>query len=263
MALVWAKLPDADLTGWYYFPADTTNLVTTTGKIIDVKPTGYSVIRQNIEGRQQLYKISYTYTGAKGQGGENKAFHGVAYSPNQTYAKGAIVTVEYLPQAPGRSRMSGELTKPIGPQAGLILFIPGVCLVIIFASIVTGLKQTRLLANGQIAMASLKHAQPVPVGIHAQPLFRQTFQFLGEDGKRYKTTCMSRVPSTEASVVAILYDPANPAGNSAALDMLPGDAVIHSNGQLADPGMGRYYILIPLITVLVNVIWAGWLLLQP
>jgi hypothetical protein len=257
MIFVWYWLPNTDLTSWYRFGANVkTTYVSSEVKRVE-QVTGFKTKREGAI--LDLSRVTYSYSGAKGTPEEKNTYEAIAYTPDP-YTKGDVKTIEYLPNAPHIARFPDSLQKPYGPAKAIIALIPLLCLTVILIHMLAAFKHLRLLSHGTIALSTVKHTEKA-INKQTKALqHRYTVQFIAADGKRYKSRCFSdRAHVANPDALPVLYRTKNPGRSAAMLDSLPGHPTLTSDGKFKDPGNGIYYLIIPLLTFLLNLaagIWA-------
>ncbi len=261
MLFIWYWLPYTDLTGWYHFgPAVKTVIVSGEVKRVE-NLTGFKTKRG--DDILELNKITYTYNGAKGTPEEKSTYETSAYTPETLNPGDTVNTVEYLPNAPHIARATGMLNKPYGPSKAIIGLVPAFCLIVIVFYMLAAFKHLRLLSHGQVALAQVKHTEEVMNKQTKTMQHRFTVQFIAQDGKRYKARCFStREDVDNPDALPILYRPANPGRSASMLDALPGHPTLTPAGQFKDSGNGIFYLIMPLLAFLANLIAGAWALSQ-
>jgi hypothetical protein len=261
MLLVWYWLPFTDLTSWYHFGSSAKTVIV-SGEVKRVEQfTGFKGTRdgQIVE----LSKVTYTYQGARGTPHEKSSFESVAYTAKHYEHGDFINTVEYLPDAPYISKIPDALQKPYGPAKAIIVIIPALCLIIILAHMASAFRHLRLLSHGQIALSQVKHTEKAMNKAIKKLQFRYTLQFIAKDGKRYKSRCFSDRPSVNnPDSLPVLYNTAKPGRSATLLDVLPGNPILTTDGFFKDRGHGILYLLLPLLTFLLNLAAGIWVMTQ-
>jgi len=180
----------------------------------------------------RVYETAYSFRSADGYDVE-----GVSYQTGGYLEEGQPVTVEYVDSDPSLSRIRGMRASQAGPWVAFVYIFPVIGLVLALAGLRRGFRARRLLATGELALATLQSKEPTNTVINNQRVFRYTFEFEVPGGGRYevvgKTHRRSVLEDEEAE--RVVYDPRDPA-EATLLDELPCRPSIDRRGDFDTAG---------------------------
>ena len=171
------------------------------------------------------------------------------------------VTIEYRPDDPATSRIEGMGSAPIPGVFGVLGPIPLAGLAMAGPGLVRGRKARRLLADGKLALGTLKSEVPTDASIDIDDddvvyVYELTFEFTADDGHAYEVVSKTYKPSVlkDGERKRLLYDAYNPS-YAVMLDSLPGSPRIDETGQIRSRwgGIGGLAsMVIPLASIIGN-----------
>ena len=147
--------------------------------------------------------------------------------------EGAKVTIEYPPGRLDRSRIQGMRRKPLSIWCVLIGIAPLVGLLLMFSGLKKGLKESHLLANGELGSAKLKSKTRTSMSVNDQQVWKLCFEFTASNGETHEIHVKTHETAklTDEAEESILYDVNDPA-TSALLDALPSAPSVNEFGEL-------------------------------
>lgn len=182
----WALLAFTSIFGWAFagntdawspLLFKTVGASLAEGVVTSVRETSAS------EGRVRVREVSYRFAGPDG-----RERSGRSYVTGTAPDAGQRVTVEFLGGTPWVSRIQGMRRALLGPGAIIVLIFPAVALGIVFFSVQSGLRTSRVLIHGRLTSASLKSKQPTNMRVNNRPVMKLTFEFVAGDGQRYEAS---------------------------------------------------------------------------
>ena len=255
--ILWFFLPNADVTGLYYFR---TPLATAPGMVTATEETNFD------ENDTDVYAHTYRFTG--GDGVERA---GTSYDTGRRLDTGAGVTIEYVAADPGVSRIQGMRRKPFGIEGWggmLALGVMGLFTILGLIFLVTGMwkgvKANRLLGSGRLALGRLKERRPTHTRINERTVYAFDFEFEAEDRRTHQATAKTHEVDrlSDPRGEFLLYDPVAPE-QAVLLDNIPGAVRINEQGVLErDPARKALASLVlPALVVSVHAVIAWFVLL--
>jgi hypothetical protein len=254
---VWFFLPNADVSGLYYFRGD---LATVPGRVTASEETNFS------ENEVDVY--AHTYRFATEDGVERD---GVSYDTGRRLDAGAEVTVEYVPGEPSVARIRGMRRAPFGIEGwggafllGMLGLFTLVGVGFLAAGVRRGVKANRLLGSGRIALARLKEKWATNTRVNKRRVWAFGFEFEGEDRRTHhvtaKTHQVDRLSDPRGEF--LLYDPVEPS-TAVLLDNIPGAVRINEQGYLETerPAKALASLVLPAIVLSVHGVIACFVLL--
>lgn len=210
----------------------------TSGQVTDVQETNTS------ENDQTIYEVDYLYTV------DGREYRGASFGTSAYFDPGEPVSVEYLVDDPGSSRIEGMRRYRFSWWAIFVIIFPAIGLGIVGFGIRDGRRSIHILTHGRPTMGRMVSKQTTGVESDDVPQYEVFFEYTDDQGRTgkgsIKTYDLSTVEDDERE--RLLYDPANPA-SIVAFDALPGNVTIDARGELAARGFGVHYLILPLATV--------------
>lgn len=203
---------------------------TATGVATGSRTTGAS------EGSSRVYENRFSLTAADG-----RTYEGRSYATGTEVSAGEPVTIEYPSARPTHATIQGMRRSLFGAGILLVAIFPGLGLIFVLFGIARGSRACSLLANGRLAMGTMKSKERTNTRINRQYVYRLKFEFTGEDGRIYEAsadTTDTAVLEDEAQE-ALVYDPAQPA-RAVMLDSLPGGPEFDDTGNIQAKGLGAW-----------------------
>lgn len=208
------------------------------------------------EGSTRVCEVSYRFTAPGGQERSGRSYvTGTAPHPGQR------VIVEFLEALPAVSRIQGMRRGLFGPGAMVVLIFPAVPLGIVWFSVRSGVRMSRVLARGRLAAAELKSKKQTNT-VNRRPVMTLTFEFVAADGQRYgaSETTTDTTALEDERRETLLYLPAEPT-SAMLIDALPKAIQAGEDGGLRLESASALAVLVlPLLTTLGNA-FAAYLML--
>jgi len=137
----------------------------TTGVVVSIRNTSAS------ENRSRIVAVDYRYRV------DGREYRGTSYAVHKQLPPiGSTVLVEHRASHPSRSRIRGLRLHRFGAAGGL-LFIPyAAVLVVAVLRLIQALRDVRLLARGELALAKVVEKTATSMRIQRQRIFRYTLQ---------------------------------------------------------------------------------------
>jgi len=238
MIFFWAFVMNSDLASLYQFsgPIETAN-----GVVAESRETGAS------ENDRSIYAHEYAFQHY------GRDYLGVSYTTGQQLPEGAAVVVEFPAGNPEVSRIRGMRQGMFGPAVIFVVIFPSIGLGFVVFGLGRGLRAAHLLAHGKLAFGTLASKEPTNTRVNNQTVYKLTFDFSTDDGRRAQAVARSHQPQQleDDARESIFYNPDTPA-KAVLFDSLPGSPRITSSGNF-DPEWtaGALLSLLPvLLTVL-------------
>jgi len=248
--IAWLLLAFSSLFFWLFCTRADLSFVTfrppyeeAQGTVRAINATGAS------ENHQQIAGVDYSYR----VGGEE--LHGTSYVPGTAPEVGDPVTVEYLPNAPRKSRIAGMRRDLWGPWILFLALFPAGCLIVVTISVRTGLRRCELLRLGMVTTGKLIDKRRTSMTVNKQRVYELIFEFQSYDGRQF--TASTRSHRTERledeREEPLLYDPLDPS-RSVMVDSLPSRPELDEGGNLCGrPGaFVLFALLLPALVVGIN-----------
>jgi len=168
---------------------------------------------------------------------EGTILSGISYSEIMTPEENSEVRVQYNPDKPELSRIVGMRQGIIGPWI-LIPFAP--FLIIGLSFLYLGIRKSRrelqLIKTGEIAQGKLISKEHTSMRVNNNQVFRFRFEFKADDGRKYKTSFKTHIPSgiEDEELEYLLYDPNKPE-KAVLIDSLPKKARNYLVETLIEP----------------------------
>jgi hypothetical protein len=197
---------------------------TAPGVILSVESTSATVNETPVYAYSYAFRIEQQETEYRSQ----------SYSTGRQFESGWDVTVEYLADSPDMSRIHGTRRGVFSPWVlAIVLPFPLVGLGFIIAGVVNGIAGLRLLSRGRMTVGKLSGKEPTSTRINHQPVYKLTFDFVGDDGMPQTAVAKTHKPYRleDEAEERLLYDPRQP-DRAVLLDNLPGSPEIDPFGQL-------------------------------
>jgi hypothetical protein len=212
------------------------------GTIISVRETGASV------NEEPVLEHYFSFSDRDGVNYEN-----VSYSTGDEYPEGSEVTIEYLVRNPQRSRIEGMRMAQFGPLVLFVCIFPLVGLPFIIYGIIKGVKRITILRRGVLTKGKLVSKYATNTSINDQPVYKLTFQFFDERGKKYRAVTRTHLPEKleDEAEESLVYDESSPS-DAVLVDDLPGGASVDQMGELyfAKPFRGLLALIVPGVMIL-------------
>jgi hypothetical protein len=141
-----------------------------------------------------------------------------------------------------------------GPGAIAALIFPAVPFGLVWFSVRSGLRLSRVLARGRLAAATLKSKVDTGNKMNRVPVMKLTFEFVAGDGKRYNASAQTTDTTAleDERSEQLLYLPAEPK-SAKLVDALPKAIQASQDGGLRLAGAAALGALVlPLLTILGN-----------
>ena len=201
MIFVWVFGGADLLVSAVYFRGE---LDTAPAAVVKVAETNVSI------NESKVFAYHYTFqAGGQTYTGMTKAFGG-------EYKQGDQAVVEFPADNPDRSRIQALADKQDATGAYLAMIFVVVGLAFIVAGLRKARKGCRLLRDGRTAVGELLSREPTHTRVNDRTVYKFTFAFEAEDGRRYEAT--ARTHETHR----LLGDDARP-GDRPRDDARPGD----------------------------------------
>lgn len=162
---------------------------------------------------------------------------GISYSEIMILEESSEVRVQYNPDKPELSRIVGMRRGIIGPWI-LIPFAP--FLIIGLSFLYAGIRKTsrelKLIKTGEIAQGKLLSKEYTSMRVNRNQVFRFRFEFKAMDGRKYKTSFKTHIPSgiEDEELEYLLYNPDEPE-KAVLIDSLPKKARNYLMETLVEP----------------------------
>jgi hypothetical protein len=204
------------------------------------------------ENETDIYAIHYSFRVERFE----TEYQGISYTTGREFSPGQEVTVEYISTTPTTSRIQGARGGMFSPWILCVVGIfPLVGLGFLIAGLVNGIKSNRLLTHGQIGWGTLVAKEPTNTRINGQTVYKLTFEFTTDDGRRGEVIAKTHLPYIleDEPKEQLLYDPYNPS-SGVMLDNLPGAPDIDELGNLQVVSFGRSILplVLPAVVLLVH-----------
>ena len=239
MIFFWAFTLNSDLASFYQFSG---SLETATGIVSESRDTNAS------ENERRIVAHEYTFQ----HGG--REYQGVSYTTGQQLPEGAPVLIEFPAGKPEVSRIRGMRRGMFSPAVIFVVIFPFIGLCFVAFGLRNGLRASHLLAHGKLAFGTLASKTPTNTRVNNQTVYKLTFDFTTDDGRRAQAVARSHHPQHLEDDVreSIFYDPDDPA-KAVLFDSLPGSPRITSAGNF-DPDWtaGALLSLLPMLLTLLG-----------
>lgn len=247
---------------------------TVTATVEAVGPSSYS------ENKRKIVQIDYRYE-AHGQ-----AYRGRSYASDVTMKPGCQLPVELLSAEPSVSRLKGYRRHPFSSAVALTMLLPLLGLGLATAGLLFGLRNRRLLREGELAWGELIATEATSARVNKKTVYRLTFRFqdprstlprrtgapfrvpgageaaLGDGfGQSYEVVCRTHEPERlmDEKREQLLFDPGSPS-RAVLVDSLPGRTTLGADGELTTAVGVIPTLLAPLATAAIIAIGALFLL---
>jgi len=250
--IAWLLLAFSSIFFWLFCARADLSFVTfrppyeeTQGTVRAIKATGAS------EDRQKIARVDYSYR----VGGEE--LHGTSYRLGHAPEVGEQVTVEYLPNAPRKSRIAGMRRDLWSPWILLLALFPAGCLIFVILSVRTGLRRCQLLRLGMVTTGKLVDKRRTSATINKQRVYELIFEFHSYDGRQFTTSARSHRTERleDEHEEPLLYDPLDPS-NAVMVDSLPSRPELDEAGNLrgAPAPFALFALFLPALVVGINLL---------
>lgn len=248
MIFVWIFVPAADLS----FFTVRGPLTTAEGVVTRVERTMMNEGGGEHNSGTPVYAYHFTYTLPQGS-----EYEGISYATGRRHSSGAQVKVEYAPGAPDSARIKGMRRNLMPPLILFVLLFPLVGLGFVVFRLWKGVRQTRLLRHGSLALGQLVNKQATQTRINDQTVYKLTFEFADLSGTTQKMTVRSHMPETleDDDRERLLYDPTRPQ-DAVLWDNVPGSPEVDERGQLKPTaGSALVVMIIPALSIIGHTVW--------
>ena len=186
-------------------------------------------------------RYSYEWNGARHEG--------ISYTFHPNAEPGAPVTVELVRARPEVSRVQGLRYRRFSPVVSLVLIFPIIGFGMVMHGIRRGLRNTRLLAQGQPAWGTLVNKRKTGVKINEVPVYELTFRYDDRDGREQQGSIrtLHTAPVEDERRERLLYDPRAPR-HIALLDDLGRDVSVDERGCLVSQRRSFPVMILPVLT---------------
>lgn len=198
---------------------------------------------------EQVYATSYVYLV------EGRTYTGESYATGYYVPEGLRLPVEYRPSDPSISRVQGMRASVAGLPIAFVFVIPLIGLAFVRWGLRNGLRNRRLLAEGQLAFGTLVSDEETSVQVNNQPVRRLTFAFTDGSGGRYHVVASTHHAAElmDDAQEPLVYDPRYPA-DATLIDDLPGHPRIDTRGDFEAGGarqvlLALLNLIIPTVTI--------------
>jgi hypothetical protein len=201
------------------------------------------------ENRQTIYANHYAFSLAGTQ------HTGVSYATGESATIGDIVPVEYDPDDPAYSRISGMRRGMFGPAVLLVVLFPLIGIVIIAVALRSGVRRAGLLRDGVFTTGTLTGKEATNVRINKRRVYELTFAFQDRSGQPVEAKTRTNAPERleDQANEPLLYDPNDPT-RAYLFDELPTRPRLDSLGELQGrPIAAAFATIIPLLVIGANV----------
>jgi hypothetical protein len=240
LIFVWAFDADGAVVSAFRFSRELT--------VVEGTTTGWRELNLSIND-VSVYETSYAFEV------DGQTYRGASYETGYYVPEGQRLPIEYRAPDPSISRLRGMRASAAGLPVAFVFVIPLIGLVILRFGLRSGLRNRRLLAEGQLAQGTLVSDEATNVQVNNQPVRRLTFEFTDTSGGRYQVVASTHDAAKlmDDAQEALVYDPRHPA-DATLIDSLPGHPRIDERGEF-DTGGAREILLavvnliIPTVTV--------------
>jgi hypothetical protein len=218
MVFSWFFVADSELWTPVAFSGQTDHV---DGRVTGIEPTSAS------ENDARIYGLRYTYEW------NGTRHEGISYTFDSHAEPGASVSVELVRSRPEVSRVQGLRYRKFGVMVSFVLLFPLIGFGMVVHSMRRGLRNIRLLAQGQPALGTLVDKQPTGVKVNEVPVYKLTFRFEDRDGREQQGAIrtLHTEPVEDERHERLLYDPRAP-GHIVLLDDLGRDVSVDDRGYL-------------------------------
>jgi hypothetical protein len=222
----WPFGANADLSSAIYFRGD---LEATVGKALFSEETGFSEGGSKGRSGTPVYANHYSFVY------DGMEYTGISYATGTYFEGGEPVTIEYPKGRPSISRIEGMRRAMFGPWVLFVVIFPIIGIFFIFFGLKDGMKANRLLAIGRQGMGKLIAKVPTNTRINQQTVYKYTFEFTADDGRRHEVVARTHIPMVleDEPQERLLYDPYNPS-YAVMMDSLPASPAIDEAGNIVD-----------------------------
>ena len=156
---------------------------------------------------------------------------GLSYTRGQPPAVGSTVVVEYAADDPHVARIRDMRSAPFPTAVAFLLIVPATGLLFLLYGLWRGLRNTHLLAHGQIAQGQLLQQAETNALLHNKRVYRVTFVFLDAWKRVFQGRARSRRSQglADQTTEPVIYDPVS--GAAVLLESIPGNACVGNDGN--------------------------------
>jgi len=224
LVFVWAFDADGAVASMFRFAGEEA--------IADGTVTSWRELNLSIND-EQVYETSYAFDV------DGATFTGASYATGYYVPEGTLVTVEHRPSDPSLSRIQGMRASAAGLPIAFVFVIPLIGLAFARSGLRSGFRARRLLAEGHLAQATLRHDEEMPVQENRASVRRLTFEFAADSGGSYEVVATTQNAGrlTDEETERVVYDPRYPR-DAVLIDDLPGRPEIDARGDYVPGGVG-------------------------
>lgn len=208
-------------------------LQTEPAMVTEVRDSGFSEGGGKHRKGTPIIACDYEFTSA------GKKYAGTSYRRGRGVKEGDRATAEFSPGRPGFSRLRGMRRAPLGPFVAFVFIFPTVGLGMALPGLWRGVRNLRLLCDGQIAAGRLIEKKATDVLVNERIVYRLTFEFTDAGGMTRQTVVRTPFPErlSDEGTEQLFYNPRRPA-HATLLDDLPGEQAMNERGEFRRSGTG-------------------------
>jgi hypothetical protein len=137
---------------------------------------------------------------------------GRSYSTGERWSVGERVKIEYVPEDPGIARIKGARSSLFMAWVLFVLIFPAIGAGLFVWAAISGLRQVRLLRNGEVADARILSQRPTNVQVNGTPVMEFSYEIRTSMGETFngsaKALPSKRIGDEESEPA--LYLPSKP-----------------------------------------------------
>ena len=215
------------------------------GEVLGSAPTNASA------NNEPIYRIRFEFTPKEG-----RPLQSAGYVVSGPPPSGTPLEVEYLAWDPKVARPTRGTRSLMGMWSLLVLLFPAIGASIVVPAFLRGLRNVRLLVEGEVAKARRSARRPLNMYVNRKQVFEYEFTFEDRQGKLHRTKHKSlRVPELEDDELElVIYDPWKP-DRACIVDSLPGGAKIDRFGQVESVGLKGFLYAVPAVLFAAELLW--------
>ncbi|EEF62120.1 DUF3592 domain-containing protein [Pedosphaera parvula] len=251
MFFVWAMGVKGDYTSAFVMRG---KLETASAEVTQVDSTSYTEGGGRHSRGVPIYAYHYKFeTGGTG-------FEGISYRTGRIGKKpGGHMTVEFPAGRPDRSRIQGMRRAVFGPSVAMVFLFPMVGLGVVLPGLWRGLKNIRLLANGEMAEGRLVSKTATNVQVNKRTVYELTFTFCDSQGQVRQASTKTHLPERleDDRREVLVYD-RNDYKYAALLDNLPGELALTERGEIKPCRFGAVLKVILVLLLVWSAVAGGF-----